>query len=145
MQFSGDNGGATSRGVSGEPITVCGAHRAGSPTASSTPCPRWPTRRSPTESPDVIARTINGLVEYFNQRFQFYGRKLELVIYNGKGDVLKETTGGGQEGAQADALKVTQEIEAFADVSAVSARCTPTRWPSSGWSTSGRRSCPGSG
>src|SRR5690606_16334424 len=37
-----------------------------------------------------------------------------------KGDILKETTGGGQEGAEADALTVAQEIKAFADVSAVS-------------------------
>ena len=74
----------------------------------------------PDESPEVIARTIEGLTEYFNRTYQMYGRKLDVVIYDGKGDVLKEATGGGQEGAEADALKVNQEIKAFADISAVS-------------------------
>ncbi|MFZ4518521.1 MAG: hypothetical protein ACOYOP_09035 [Microthrixaceae bacterium] len=116
--FTGNNGGATSRGVTGDTITVAvriqgfsnGILDAVSKVAGAT---------IPDESADVIVRTVNGLTEYFNKRFQFYGRKLKLVVYDGKGDVLKETTGGGQEGAQADALKVAQEIQAFADVSAV--------------------------
>lgn len=74
----------------------------------------------PNESPDVIVRTIEGLTEYFNRTFQMYGRKFHVVIYDGKGDVLKEITGGGQEAAESDALHVQQEIQAFADVSAVS-------------------------
>lgn len=118
ITFSGNNGGATGRGVTGDTITVAvriqgfsnGILDAVSKVAGAT---------IPDENADVIVRTVNGLTEYFNKRFQFYGRKLKLVVYNGKGDVLKETTGGGQEGAQADALKVAQEIQAFADVSAV--------------------------
>ncbi len=68
-----------------------------------------------------MQRTIEGLVEYFNKRFQFYGRQLKLVIYDGKGDPLTEIIGQGQEGAKADALKVAKEYQAFADVSAVTA------------------------
>ncbi|MCZ7630207.1 MAG: hypothetical protein M5U19_14690 [Microthrixaceae bacterium] len=58
-------------------------------------------------------------MEYFNKRFQFYNRNIELVIYDGKGDPLSEIIGQGQEGAKADALKVAKEHKAFADVSAV--------------------------
>ena len=119
VQFSGANGGATSRGVSGDAVTVS-VRIEGFSNGILDAVSRVANAKIPTESPEVIARTLTGLVEYFNKRFQFYGRKLKLVIYNGKGDVLKETTGGGQEGAQADALKVAQEIQAFADVSAVS-------------------------
>ena len=60
-----------------------------------------------------------GLAEYFNSRFQFYGRKLKLVFYNGGGDIVTEFQGGGQEEAEADAVKVAEEIKAFADTSAI--------------------------
>ncbi len=119
VQFSGSNGGATSRGVTADKVIVSvrvGSFANGMLDAVS----RVANAKIPNESPQVITKTVDGLVEYFNKRFQFYGRKLEVVKWDGKGDVLKETTGGGQEGAQADALKVAQEIKAFADVSAVS-------------------------
>jgi len=119
VQFSGGNGGATSRGVTADKIVVSvrvGSFANGMLDALS----KVANAKIPNESPQVITKTVDGLVEYFNKRFQFYGRKLEVVKWDGKGDVLKETTGGGQEGAQADALKVSQEIKAFADVSAVS-------------------------
>jgi len=119
VQFSGGNGGATSRGVTGDKIIVSvrvGSFANGMLDAVS----KVANAKIPNESSAVITKTVAGLVDYFNKRFQFYGRKLELVQWDGKGDVLKETTGGGQEGAQADALKVAQEIQAFADVSAVS-------------------------
>ncbi len=119
VQFSGGNGGATSRGVTDDKIVVSvriGSFANGMLDAVS----KVANAKIPNESPAVITKTVAGLVDYFNKRFQFYGRKLEVVQWDGKGDVLKETTGGGQEGAQADALKVAQEIKAFADVSAVS-------------------------
>jgi hypothetical protein len=109
ITFNGDNGGATARGVSGDTITVA-VRIEGFSNGILDAVSRVAGATIPNESPDVIARTLTGLVEYFNKRYQFYGRKLKLVIYNGKGDVLKETTGGGQEGAQADVFKVVQEI-----------------------------------
>lgn len=119
MTFSGGNGGATSPGVTPETVRVAvriGSFSNGMLDALS----KVAKAQIPDESPEVIARTIEGLTEYFNRTYQMYGRKLEIVIYNGKGDVLKEATGGGQEGAEADALKVSKEIQAFADISAVS-------------------------
>lgn len=117
--FSGDNGGATARGVTGDTITVAVRAQAfdnGMLDALS----KVAKAKIPNESRETITRTIEGLVEYFNRAYQMYGRRLEVVVYNGKGDILKELTGGGQEGAEADALHVAQEIQAFADVSAVS-------------------------
>jgi hypothetical protein len=119
MTFSGNNGGATAPGVTGDSIRV--AVRIGSLSNGMLDAlSKVAKAQIPDESPQVIARTVEGLTEYFNRTYQMYGRKLDVVIYDGKGDVLKETTGGGQEGAEADALKVSQEIKAFADVSAVS-------------------------
>jgi hypothetical protein len=119
VRFSGGNGGATSRGVTGDTITVA-VRIEGFSNGLLDAVSRVANAKIPNESPELIRRTVEGLVEYVNKRFQFYGRKIRLVVYSGKGDVLKEITGGGQEGAQADALKVSQEIQAFADVSAVS-------------------------
>ena len=119
ITFSGSNGGSTHRGVTGDKIVVsvrASTFDNGMLDALS----KVAKAKIPNEPRDVIIRTLEGLTEYFNRAYQLYGRKLELVIYDGKGDILKELTGGGQEGAEADALHVTQEIGAFADVSAVS-------------------------
>jgi hypothetical protein len=122
IQWSGGNGGATAQGVTPTEIVVTvridgfanGILDAVSKEAGA-------VQNLAGETPERIQRTVEGLVEYFNRRFQFYGRKIKLVVYDGKGDILQETLGKGQEGAQADALKVAQEYKAFADVSAVSA------------------------
>ena len=119
IMFSGGNGGETSPGVTGDTIRVSvriGGFSNGMLDALS----RVAKAKIPSESPELIARTITGLTEYINKAFQMYGRKIEMIIYDGKGDVLKEITGGGQEGAEADALKAQQELKVFADVSAVS-------------------------
>lgn len=120
-KFSGDNGGATSRGVTKDQITVSvriGSFANGMLDALSNASPA--AARIPKETEGTITRTVAALVDYFNKRFEFYGRKLKLVTWNGKGDVLQETMGRGNEGAQADALNVAQGIQAFADISAVS-------------------------
>ena len=113
-----DNGGATSPGVTGTSIKVAvridtfldGLNNALAKAAGA---------KELAETPEVVKRTFTGLVQYFNSKYQFYGRKIELVMYGGKGDVLQEALGGGQEGAQQDARNVAKDIGAFADASAV--------------------------
>jgi hypothetical protein len=122
IQFSGNNGGATSRGVSGDKIVLAvRIDGFDSGLVDAVTKSLGAAGKIPSESRDKVDRTIRGLVDYFNKRFQFYGRQLELVIYDGKGDALSEIVGQGQEGAKADALKVAKEFNAFADVSAVTA------------------------
>jgi hypothetical protein len=60
------------------------------------------------------------MADYFNKRFQFYGRKIEIVFYNGQGSNTNELLGKGRDKAEADAIKVAEEIGAFADLSATS-------------------------
>lgn len=118
LKFSGPNGGATSQGVTDKEIVVAvriQAFASGLVDAVS----KAAGADLPSEDEADIRRTIEGLVEFFNRTYQFYGRKLRLEIFSGRGDVLKEVLGGGQEGAQNDALKVAQEIKAFADISAI--------------------------
>jgi hypothetical protein len=113
-----NNGGATSPGVTATSIKVTvriGAFLDGLNNALS----KAAGAKELAESPETVKRTFLGLTKYLNDHYQFYGRKIDLVIYDGKGDVLDEALGAGQEGAQQDARRVAKDIGAFADASAV--------------------------
>lgn len=116
--FEGTNGGATAPGVTATEIRVS-VRTSGFDNGMLDALSKVAKAKIPNESPEMIRRTILGLFDYFNARFQMYGRKLVPVLYGGKGDVLKEMTGGGQEAAEADAIYAKTEAKAFADVSAV--------------------------
>ena len=141
--FTGDNGGAT----------IPGRHRRHDPG-------RLPPHGRPEpaqdcsadlggvqldESNEEMARTAEGLVEYFNQNFQFYGRKIELVLYDGRGRCCQEFLGAGQDAASNDAIKVANEIGAFADVTGAHPALRRRPGPQRGRRRSGRPTCPASG
>ncbi len=113
--FAGDNGGATSKGVTADAITV---------TYRQTPEPNALALLAQLmgiefdETAEDFQRTYQGLVEYFNATFQMYGRQIDLKIYDGQGMLTSELTGGGREAASVDGLKAATEIGAFADVTA---------------------------
>jgi hypothetical protein len=111
LNFSGDNGGATSKGVSADTITIAmrepetfdaGVNNQG----------------RITDTPADIKRSLLAFVEYFNRVYQLYGRKIQVVFYKPKVPALAGAGGGYQEEANADALTVGQQIKAFADVTA---------------------------
>lgn len=117
IAFSGSNGGATSKGVTDTTIKVAfrvlnerGFQQTLAELAGA----------SLTDTPDTITRTVEALADYFNERFQLYGRKIEIVFYNGRGSNTNELLGKGREQAVADAIQVADEIGAFADLSATS-------------------------
>ncbi len=64
--------------------------------------------------------TTKDLITYFNDHFQFYGRKIVLKYFNGQGSLVNEVTDAGQAQAQADAITASQQLGAFADVTALS-------------------------
>ncbi len=68
------------------------------------------------DTPEDFERTMEGLVEYFNRNFELYGRRMKLEVFDGKGTIAAELTGGGQEGATNDGLKAGTELKAFADI-----------------------------
>jgi hypothetical protein len=113
--FSGNNGGATARGVTGDKIVVAarvlnepGFQQALADVAGA----------QISDTPEDVKRTVLGMVDYFNKSFQFYGRKMAIAFYDGKGSSTTELLGGGQEEAEADATTVAEEIKAFADMTA---------------------------
>jgi hypothetical protein len=73
------------------------------------------------DTPADIRRTIAGFEDYFNARYQLYGRKLDIDVFDGRGSGADELVGGGQDGANADAVTVADEKGAFVDASVGSA------------------------
>jgi Periplasmic binding protein len=117
MTFKGSNGGGTSKGVTDKKIKV--AYRVLNEKGFQQTLAQL-AGASLSDSPDSVTRTVSALADYFNERFQFYGRKIEIAFYDGKGSNTNELLGKGREQAVADAIKVADEIGAFADLSATS-------------------------
>lgn len=124
ITFSGNNGGSTASGVSGNTITVT---------------VRLTTDQSFQQTLATLAgaqlrdtnadnqRTINALADYFNTHFQFYGRKIVIKYFTGQGSLSNELQGYGQADAEVDA-KTAQSLGAFADLSAESEPYATALW-----------------
>ena len=115
-----DNGGATTRGVTKDTITIAWRETDMGGGSNDSKLRQQARDKGLTDTEEDKVRSRDALLEYFNTHFQLYGRKVKLVPYKGRGSPIKEFSGGGQEEANADALKVGQEIGAFADLSAIS-------------------------
>lgn len=116
--FSGDNGGATAKGVTPTDVVVSARildEKGFQQTLATL------AGADITDGPADVRRTIEALAEYFNRSFQFYGRKLKIVFYDGKGSGVSELQGGGQAEAEADAITSADEIGAFAEINGSSA------------------------
>lgn len=116
-----DTGGATSRGVSKDKIRIgfrlpVEDIRDYQSIIAQLTGGKGDAIPAPTEAD--VRRTVDGFVKYFNRNFQFYGRKIELVEWKGKGSAINEIVGAGQEAANADAIRAAKELKVFADVSA---------------------------
>lgn len=93
-------GGATYRGVTADTITVVAYVAADDDLAASL--------SSTLDSPEAARDTRNKLLAMMNDTFQTWGRKVKVVELKGSGS--DETS------ARADAVKVAEEIEAFASI-----------------------------
>jgi hypothetical protein len=113
----GNNGGATTKGVTGDKILV--SYRVLNEKGFQQTLAEL-AGASLSDTPETIQNTISAFAEYFNQRFQFYGRKIEIAFYRGQGSNTNELLGKGRDKAEADAVKVAEEIGSFADLSATS-------------------------
>jgi hypothetical protein len=123
VKFSGNNGGATSPGVTGSTITVSYRVPADGNTSVNEAIQQIAGKYNSAAFSDTeadIERTLQDLVTYFNDHFQFYGRKIVLKEFNGQGSLQTELEDGGQAQANADALTAADTVGAFADVSALS-------------------------
>jgi hypothetical protein len=118
IQFSGSNGGATSPGVSASQINV--TYRITSDSESFQQTLASLGGANIVDTTADIERTINALATYFDNHFQFYGRKLNIQYFNGQGSITNELLGSGQQQADADAVTAAQQLHAFAELNAAS-------------------------
>jgi hypothetical protein len=116
LAFAGNNGGATSRGVTKDTIRI-GIRFPADPIDFGQVY-QFLADHGIHETREDLERTALGLLDYFNATFQFYGRKIEPVLWQGSGLAAQEILGGGQEAANADAIKAAKELNVFADASA---------------------------
>ena len=115
--FTGDNGGATSRGVTADTVRIT-YRKSADQNLLKLLADLGGVELD--ESNEEMARTAEALAEYFNSHFQLYGRKIELVAYDGRGQLLQEFLGAGQDAATNDSIRVANEIGAFADMTGLS-------------------------
>ena len=115
--FSGNNGGATHKGVTGDSIKV--SYRSLNEQGFQQTLAAL-ADASLVDTPETVENTVRAMAEYFNTNFQFYGREIDIQFYDGKGSNTTELLGGGRDKAVADAITVAEQIGAFADLSATS-------------------------
>ena len=111
LHFNGDNGGATSKGVTGDTITIAMRE-------PETIDAGVNNQGRLTDTPADLKRSLLAFVDYFNRVYQTYGRKVQITFFKAKTPLLAGAEGGYQEEANADALTVGQQIKAFADIMA---------------------------
>ncbi|MEX2294202.1 MAG: ABC transporter substrate-binding protein [Acidimicrobiales bacterium] len=114
--FSGDNGGVTYQGVTDDEIVIAVRELEG---PSAAEIFSQLSGESVSDSPEAFEDTGRALADYFSTRFNFYGRKIKLVIFKGSGNGASELLGGGKERALADAVRADKEVGAFADISGI--------------------------
>jgi hypothetical protein len=102
--FTGDNGGATAAGVSGEAITV--VYYEGQ---QADPIVSYITDAVSVDdtNSDQFA-TMKELVRYYQTYFELYGRTINLVTFEGTGNALDEVA------ARADAAQIAEQYKPFA-------------------------------
>jgi hypothetical protein len=114
IAFSGSNGGNTSPGVTSSTITL--SFRVNADFENLQQSFGNLSAAAPSTSVADLERTYQGMVTYFNDHYQFYGRKIKLVFFNGQGTFANEVQGAGQAQATADSLTAAQQIGAFGEL-----------------------------
>lgn len=117
IAFSGNNGGATSQGVTANSITITYRVTSDGTTFQQQLAAFGGAQFNDTQAD--INRTIEGLADYFDSHFQFYGRKINVQFFNGTGSLVSELLGQGQAQADADAVTASQQYHAFGELNGV--------------------------
>ena len=100
-EFTGDNGGATAKGVTGDTIKV----------AYYVPPPGTDAQQALqglVDDPEATRQTRDNFTAMLNETFETYGRKVELVQVQASGQATDDVA------AKNDAVRIAEEIGAFA-------------------------------
>lgn len=126
-EFEGDNGGATARGVDAKTIRIV---RRTFPDDAGQQALEDQVSAAGLATEDQAFEIGRKFLDYFNDNYELYGRRVEIVDYESQfGNSTLETLGEGREGACQDATKIVEELHAFAviDSSDVFAECAAER------------------
>lgn len=110
-EFTGDNGGETYRGVTEDTIRI--VMRTFPDNANSTAV-RQELEDAGVATEEDRERITLEFVEYFQEHYELYGRRVELIPYESRfSNSTQEALGQGREGACQDATLIVEELEAF--------------------------------
>jgi hypothetical protein len=118
-KFTGNNGGTTAPGVTRTAINVTfRTSHSGESAAVEAASP------SLKASQEAYFQDVRTYTNYFNSKYELYGRKVVLKSFSGQGDWVSEYQGQNLAGAQADA-DTAKGLNAFADISSEAVGTTP--------------------
>jgi hypothetical protein len=111
-KYSGDNGGATARGVTATQILLAEQVNSDSsgPNAQAVEKVNQQAGNPSNQQYEDIRDTY---LAWFNKNFELYGRKVVLQKYNGQGNGTNQALGGDQAAACADADGIASTTKAF--------------------------------
>jgi hypothetical protein len=115
VSFSGDNGGATGKGVTKEKVLVI---RYLLPIDPGTQAILQGAKLA--DSQEVVKRAYDAIRRYANNHAETYGREVVYQDFNASGDKSND------EAMKADALKIASELKAFAVIDGNPAETIPT-------------------
>ncbi|HUQ38609.1 MAG TPA: hypothetical protein VM030_00515 [Acidimicrobiales bacterium] len=104
---SANNGGSTYQGVTKDTITVVWYRPKVDPAVDAAL-----TAAGANNRPEDVKATFMDYINYFNDHYDFHGRKIKIIEFNGTGDTADDAT------SRADAIKVATEYKAFASIGA---------------------------
>jgi len=108
-RYTGNNGGTRYRGVTKDKIIAFYRRdRSAQDTAINA------ALGSANLDDNKYIADLQTYISFFNKQFELYGRRVELVVYDGQGDYLNEDQGLDQGQAQADAQHAV-DINGFVD------------------------------
>lgn len=109
--WSGNNGGATAPGVTGNTITL--SYREEGENSDVNAVRSIMPGVLPTDS--QVLYDLNVFLQAFNKEYELYGRHVVVKPFMAQGDAMQEMVGQGTQGAQEDAATAAS-MGAFADV-----------------------------
>ena len=114
-RFTGNNGGATWNGVTGSTITIALRKTSDAQGANAKAVDAEAIAAGGVTA-EVEEQDVRALIGWANKNFEFYGRQIKLVDFNGQGNGTNESLGTDQAAACADADQAATSVHAFMDL-----------------------------
>lgn len=109
--WSGNNGGATARGVTAKEVIIVERRY---PSSANEQAVDAVVQQAGFASEEEREATRNEFVKYFNKVFELWGRQVKMVVYESEyGNSTQEAQSRGKEGACADADSIIAKFKPF--------------------------------